>query len=66
TGADQVSGAHGAGVAGLSRVQGEWAPDLSLAGSEVAREHAGYMEGALEAAQSAVSEYQLRWDDVRK
>lgn len=66
TGADQVSGAHGAGVAGLSRVQGEWSPYLSLAGSEVAREHAGYMEGALEAAQPAVSEYQLRWDDVRK
>ncbi|WP_429531961.1 hypothetical protein [Pseudomonas frederiksbergensis] len=35
----------------MDRVQGDWSPYLSLAGSEVAREHAGYMEGALEAAQ---------------
>ncbi|WP_213937584.1 FAD-dependent oxidoreductase [Pseudomonas sp. dw_612] len=54
TAADQVSGAHGASTLGLARVQGDWAACLSLAGSEVAREQAGYMEGALEAAQWAV------------
>lgn len=64
TDADQVSGAHGAGAAGLDRVQGEWSPYLSLAGSEVAREHGGYMEGALEAAQWTVSQYRQMTDGV--
>lgn len=57
TGADQVSGAHGTGATGLSGVQGVWSACLSLAGSEVAHEQAGYMEGALEAAQWAVSQW---------
>lgn len=58
TGADQVAGAHGASATGMSGVQAGWSPYLSLAGSEVASEQAGYMEGALEAAQWAVSEWQ--------
>ncbi|MGY2198478.1 flavin monoamine oxidase family protein [Pseudomonas gingeri] len=35
-------------------MQGHWAGRLLVAGSEAAREHPGYMEGALEAADSAL------------
>ncbi|WP_448106524.1 flavin monoamine oxidase family protein [Pseudomonas azerbaijanoccidentalis] len=66
TAADQESGAHGHGGGQSWVVRGDWAPYLHLAGSEVANEHSGYMEGALEAAQWAVSHWrQLTEADKR-